>query len=111
VCILADWCEQGLKTVAVTQNLEFNGPVGRLLAAAMLGLAENEMEYRRERQTAGIEQAKKKGIYKGRKQMTTRSKPKRAVQFRTKGITVGEISQALGVSERTVFRYLGREAA
>jgi len=111
VCILADWCERGLKIVVVTQNLEFNGPVGRLLAAVMLGLAEIEMEYRRERQTAGIEQAKKKGIYKGRKQGTTKSKPKRAVQLRARGLTANEISQALGVSERTVFRYLDREAA
>src|SRR5204863_4832623 len=51
---LAAWCEKGIKVVVVTQQLEFNGAVGRTLAAVMLGLAEIELEYRRERQAAGI---------------------------------------------------------
>ena len=82
-----------------------NGPVGRMIAAVMLGLAESELEYRRERQAAGIQVAKKKGSYKGRKKGTTKSKPGRAKELRDKGLTVAEIAQALGVSERTAFRY------
>jgi len=39
----------------------------------MLGLAEIELEYRRERQAAGIQVAKKKGSYKRRKKGTTKS--------------------------------------
>jgi len=111
VNILADWCERGLKIVVVTQQLEFNGPVGRTLAAVMLGLAEIELEYRRERQAAGIEVAKKNGVYRGRQKGTTKSKPERARELRDKGLSVAEIAQALGVSDRTVFRYLGKEAA
>ena len=111
VNILAGWCERGLKIVVVTQQLEFNGPVGKTLAAVMLGLAEIELEYRRERQAAGIEVAKKKGQYKGRKPGTTKKKPERAIELRDKGLTVEEIATALGVSERTVFRYIGKEAA
>lgn len=111
VNILAGWCERGLKIVVVTQQLEFNGPVGKTLAAVMLGLAEIELEYRRERQVAGIEVAKKKGRYKGRKPGTTKKKPERATELRERGLTVEEIATALGVSERTVFRYIGKEAA
>jgi DNA invertase Pin-like site-specific DNA recombinase len=111
VNILAGWCERGLKIVVVTQQLEFNGPVGKTLAAVMLGLAEIEFEYRRERQVAGIEVAKKKGRYKGRKPGTTKKKPERATELRERGLTVEEIATALGVSERTVFRYIGKEAA
>jgi DNA invertase Pin-like site-specific DNA recombinase len=107
VVTLADWCDRGLKIVVVTQQLEFNGPVGRTLAALLLGLAEIENEYRRERQAAGIEQAKKKGRFKGRSKGTTKGKPGRAAELRTKGLTAPEIATALGVSERTVFRYLG----
>jgi DNA invertase Pin-like site-specific DNA recombinase len=107
VVTLADWCDRGLKIVVVTQQLEFNGPVGRTLAALLLGLAEIENEYRRERQAAGIEQAKKKGQYKGRAVGTTKSKPDRAVELKEKGLTAAEISTALGISERTVFRYIG----
>lgn len=103
---LAAWCEKGIKVVVVTQQLEFKGAVGRTLAAVMLGLAEIELEYRRERQAAGINVAKKKGVYKGRKAGTTKAKPDRARELREKGLTAPEIATALGVSERTVFRYV-----
>lgn len=111
VTTLADWAERGLKIVVVTQQLEFNGAVGRTLAALLMGLSEIEWEYRKERQQAGIAVAKKKGIYKGRKPGTTKSKPQRAKELREKGLNPGEIATALGVSERTIFRYLDDEAA
>ena len=57
-------------------------------------------------QRAGIEVAKRKGIYKGRKQGTTKSEPERARELRAKGLTVAEIAQALGTTKRTVQRYL-----
>ncbi len=111
VTTLADWAERGLKIVVVTQQLEFNGAVGRTLAALLMGLSEIEWEYRKERQQAGIAVAKKKGVYKGRKPGTTKSKPQRAKELRDKGLNPVEIATALGVSERTVFRYLDKEAA
>jgi DNA invertase Pin-like site-specific DNA recombinase len=49
VNILADWCEKGMKIVVVTQQIEINGAVGRMIAALLLGLAEIELEYRAER--------------------------------------------------------------
>jgi len=92
--------------VVVTQQIELNGAVGRMIAAVMLGLAEIELEYRQERQIAGIEVAKKKGIYKGRQRGTTKAKPDRARELAAKGLRVSEIAQALGTSDRTVQRYL-----
>ena len=85
VNILGDWCEKGLKVVVVTQAIELNGPVGRLIAAVMLGLAEIELEYRAERQAAGIEVAKRKGIYRGRQHGTTKAKPDRAKELAARG--------------------------
>ncbi len=111
VTTLADWAERGLKIVVVTQQLEFNGAVGRTLAALLMGLSEIEWEYRKERQQSGIAVAKKKNIYKGRKAGTTKSKPDRAKELKAKGLNAPEIATALGVSERTVFRYLNKEAA
>ncbi len=110
VNLLADWCDRGLKIVIVTQQIELNGPVGHMIAAVLLGLAEIELEYRRERQQAGISVAKKKGIYKGRRKGTTKGKPERAIELKDKGLSPGEIATALGVSDRTVFRYLGNNA-
>jgi DNA invertase Pin-like site-specific DNA recombinase len=108
VTTLADWSERGLRVVVVTQQLDFNGSVGRMIAALLLGLAEIENEFRRERQAAGIEQAKKKGKYKGRANGTLKGNPGRVVELRDKGLTAPEISTALGISLRTVWRYMGR---
>jgi len=107
ITTLADWAERGLKIVVVTQQIELNGAVGRMIAALLLGLAEIELEYRRERQAAGIEVAKRKGIYCGRQKGTTKSQPRRARELQDKGLKVPEIAQAMGISHRTVFRYLG----
>lgn len=107
VDILAAWCEKSIKIVVVTQQIELNGAVGRMIAALLLGLAEIEHEYRRERQMAGIAAARMKGAYLGRKRGTTKSQPQRARELRDKGLTAAEIAQALAVSQRTAFRYLG----
>ena len=70
------------------------------------GLPTIELEYRRERQAAGIAVAKKRGAYLGRLPGTTKATSTRAMALRAKGLAVPEIANALGVSERTAFRYL-----
>ena len=72
----------------------------------LIGLTEIELEYRQERQTAGIEVAKRKGVYKGRQRRATKGKPGRPIQLAVKGLRIAEIAKALGTSERTVHRYL-----
>lgn len=103
---LADWCDRGVRVVVVTQAIDLSGPVGRMIAAVLLGLSEVELEFRRERQAAGIEVAKTKGVYKGRRLGTTKGKPDRARELREKGLNPAEIATAVGTSERTVWRYL-----
>lgn len=110
VNLLADWCEQGIRIVVITQQIELNGAVGRMIAAVMLGLAEIELEYRQERQIAGIAVAKKRGVYRGRKKGSTKAKPKRACELRGRGLTVPEIAHVMGIGERTVYRYLKESA-
>ena len=77
-----------------------------MIAAVLLGLAAIEKETITERQAAGIAAAKSRGVYKGRKPGTTKAKPKRARQLAERGFRQTEIAQALGVSTRTVARYL-----
>lgn len=109
--VLADWCEQGVRIVSVTQQIDLTGPVGHMVASVMFGLAEIELEYRRERQAAGIRVAgirvaRTRGLYSGRKSGTTKAIPKRALELRNRGLKIPEIANALNVSERSVFRYL-----
>jgi DNA invertase Pin-like site-specific DNA recombinase len=108
--LLAEWCERGLKVVATTQQIELSGAMGRMMAAVMLGLAEVELEYRAERQAAGIKAAKRRGVYIGRRSGTTKATPKRAQELREKGLRDDEIAAALNVSIRTVQRYLSAVA-
>lgn len=110
VGLLSDWCERGVRVVSVTQQIDLSGALGRMMAAIMLGLAEIEREYILERQATGIAVAKKQGIYKGRVPGSTKKKPERARELRDRGLTAAEISTAMGVSERTVFRYLDKQA-
>ena len=73
VDLLADWCDRGVRVVAVTQQIDLSGAVGRMVASVLFGLAEIESEYRRERQAAGIAVAKERGIYRGRRPGTTKA--------------------------------------
>lgn len=104
--VLHKWCDQGLRVVSVTQQIDFNGTVGKILAAVLLGIAEMEQETRRERQAAGIAVARANGAYKGRRPGTTKAKPNRARALQDKGNSIEEIMSALNVSRNTVFRYL-----
>ena len=104
--VLCDWCDRGLRVVSVTQQIDFNGTVGKMIAAVLFGVAEMEQETRRERQAAGIAVAKERGKYRGRQRGTTKAKPNRARQVRARGHTVQEVATALGVSKRTALRDL-----
>ncbi len=103
---LADWADRGLKIVVVTQGLELNGVLGRTIAALLLGLAEIEYGNIRERQRAGIDAAKARGVYKGRTAILRNTKAARARSLKARGFTAQETAQALGISRRTVLRYL-----
>src|SRR5271157_1483345 len=103
---LCGWCDRGLRVVSVTQQIDFNGTIGKMIAAVLFGVAEMEQQNRRERQAAGIAAAKEQGIYIGRMPGTTKATPSRAKVLRKTGLTDGEIAKAMGVSRRTVQRYL-----
>lgn len=103
---LCDWCDRGLRVVSVTQQIDFSGTIGKMIASVLFGVAEMEQETRRERQIAGIAEAKRKGVYLGRKAGTTKHCPLQAQKLRDQGYTVREIELFLGVSTNTVYQYL-----
>jgi DNA invertase Pin-like site-specific DNA recombinase len=82
-----------------------------MLAAVLLGIGQMEQETRRERQAAGIVEAKKEGKYRGRKVGTTKANPERALTLRAQGLSAEEIANSLGVSRNTVFVYFRKAKA
>lgn len=104
--LLADWCERGLRMVSVTEQLDLNGTVGRIVAGVLFGVAEIQLSQIWQRQAAGIALAKQRGVYKGRQKGTTKARPQRARDLCRQGLTHREIATAMNVSECTVRSYL-----
>jgi DNA invertase Pin-like site-specific DNA recombinase len=107
VTMLASWCERGTRVVIVSHGIDLQPETSGCISPLLRALAETELEFRRDRQRRGIAVAKARGHFPGRKPGTTKEKPRRAIALREKGYTVVEIADALGISERTAFRYLG----
>lgn len=106
VLTICDWLNRDVRVVSVTQPIDLSGPTGVMVAALFFGIAESEYKDRAERQAAGIAVAKERGVYRGRKKGTTKARPERAKELSRIGLEHAEIATILGVSERTVFRYL-----
>jgi DNA invertase Pin-like site-specific DNA recombinase len=106
VVTLEEWLSKGVRFVSVTESFDFQGTIGKIVAALLFGIAEMEQETRRERQSVGIAVARERGVYKGRRRGTTKATPARAHQLRDRGLSVCEIAAALNVSTRTARRYL-----
>jgi DNA invertase Pin-like site-specific DNA recombinase len=104
--IISEWCGRGLRIVCTSVGVDFNGTVGRIVAAVLLGIAEGEQAHRKERQAVGIAEAKKAGVYKGRKNGTLKAKPKEVLRRKNKGESIATIAKALDISKMTVCRYL-----
>lgn len=83
------------------------GDVGRMVVTVLGMVAELERKFLRERQRTGIEAAKKRGIYKGRKKRVSEADVAALVE---QGLNPTEISQTLGVSRMTVYRNLPKAA-
>ncbi len=62
VNVLADWCQRGVRIIAVTQQIDLSGPVGHLIASLLFGIAEIELQHTKERQAAGIALAKQRSV-------------------------------------------------
>lgn len=105
---LCDWCDKGIRVVSVTQQIDFTGAAGKLIASVLFAVAEMEQETRRERQAAGIAAAKERGVYTGRMKGAVKAgiDPRRAIALKSMGLTHEEIATAMGISVSSVKRYL-----
>lgn len=104
---LCSWCQRGIRVVSTSQQIDFTGAMGQLVAAVLFAVAQFETETRRDRQAAGIAAAKEKGTYRGRAPGATKAgvDPTRAAELRKKGLTHAEVAKAMGISVRTALRY------
>lgn len=85
-------------------EIDTSKPEGRIILTTLSMVAEMELTFIKERQRAGIEAAKAKGVYKGRKRSIDRD----AVQLlREEGVGATEIARRLGIGRASVYKVLG----
>ena len=106
--------ERDIDLVVLNMGIDTRTPTGKFFLTIMAGFAELDRTMIKEKQRAGIQLAKQKGLYKGRpvKYSATHSGVKHALELReTTHKTVKEISEITGVSEATLYRRLRENRA
>jgi DNA invertase Pin-like site-specific DNA recombinase len=80
------------------------GPVGKMVLTVLGMVGEMEVGFIRERQRAGIEAAKARGVYKGRPITLDHAK---IIDLHKKGNGATTIARAIGCSRGAVYKVLG----
>lgn len=107
--IVKELTSKQIKVKFLKESLEFKGddsPMSNLLLSVMGAFAEFERKIIKERQMEGIVLAKKRGLYKGRKQALA---PEQIITLKER-IDAGEMKSKLAtefnISRETLYKYL-----
>jgi DNA invertase Pin-like site-specific DNA recombinase len=95
--------EKGASLRVLEPAIDTGGPMGRMVLTVLGMVAEMELGFIRDRQRAGIDAAKAKGIYKGRPVTFDRA---RIVSLRKEGLGVTEIAKTVGCKRGNVYKAL-----
>lgn len=103
--LVAGWTGKGITVKFHKEGLTFSddtsNPMNELLLNMLGAVAQFERAMIKERQREGIEKAKKKGVYKGRKHAVD---PQDILKLLNTGMSVRKVAAALNVSTATVQR-------
>ena len=100
--LVEDMHNSGCDFISITETIDTTTAQGRLVFQLMGALAEFERALIRERVFAGLANAKRHGKRLG---APKKSAPETVRVLRAQGLTVQQVAQQLGVTERTVQRY------
>lgn len=106
--VLTDWLKKDVRIIAITQDLDFTGTMGQMIANMLFAIAQMERENIRENTKRGLANAKAKGIKLGRKFSLDQEQVIKAKQLKSNGSSVRVISEQLDVTRQTVYNYLKR---
>jgi len=105
--------QRGISVQFIKEQLTFtdkDSPMSNLLLSVMGAFAEFERSLIKERQREGIELAKKKGTYKGRKKSLSSEKVIMLQQQASRGIKKTHLAKEFGISRETLYQYLKETA-
>lgn len=98
--------EKGVTFKVINMNLDTSTATGRLMLEMLAAIGQFERSMLLERQAEGIEQAKLKGVYKGR-QPTAQNRESEIRQLMAEGVSKLEIAKRLGIGKSSVYRITG----
>lgn len=96
---------KGVELKATEQPIDTSSAAGKAFLDMLGVFAEFETNLRRERQMEGIERAKRRGVYKGRKPTIDKEKVR---ELRERGEGATAIARQLGIGRASVYRSLTR---
>jgi DNA invertase Pin-like site-specific DNA recombinase len=95
--------QNGASLRVLEPAIDTGGPMGKMVLTVLGMVAEMELGFIRERQRAGIEAAKAKGVYKGR---PVTFDHRRIVELRKAGIGATAIAKEVGCKRGNVYKVL-----
>jgi DNA invertase Pin-like site-specific DNA recombinase len=101
--------KRGIRIEFLKEGLTFTGedsPMAILLLSVMGAFAEFERSLIRERQREGINLAKSRGVYRGRKKSLSDDQVSAMKDQLLAGETKAKIARDLGISRETLYQYL-----
>ena len=96
--------KRGIGLKSLSESIDTSSPGGRLVFHIFGSLAEFERSLIRERVSAGLIAARKRGRVGGRPTVVTGSKKRSIEALEKQGVTTSEICSSLGISRSTYFR-------
>ena len=107
IAAVDDLAERGIGFRSLSESIDTTSANGKLFFSIMGALAEFERDLIRERTNAGLAAARARGRVGGRPRVMNADKVKVARQlYDAREHTVEEIAKTLGVSRKTIYRYL-----
>jgi DNA invertase Pin-like site-specific DNA recombinase len=101
---------RGVGFRSLTEGLQTDGPMGRLIMTIMAAFAQLERDTMIERTRAGLAAAAANGRKGGRPRKVDDAAACKARNLREKGVAANDIAKMLSVSRATVYRYLANAA-
>lgn len=106
VNVLCEWLKRDIRIISVTQQLDFSGLTGQLVASVLFALAALERENLRENTKRGIAAARARGAKLGKRPKLF---AKNIIPLIEKGHTILEVSERLGKTKQAIYNCLKRE--
>lgn len=103
---LCDWLKKDVRIIAITQQLDFSGATGQLVASVLFAVAAMERENLRENIKRGLNAAKARNVKLGRPHSDLIEK---IMPLLKEGMSVAEVANKLDKTRQGIYDCLKRE--